>query len=356
MPWGKDKDFTFPSFKWLILFNKIKTFISKDPLCSQQRETGSSRAFLTRSLTQISCATLQRRLVRETRKCFRYPRQCMRGELALVVPIFQCWRLAARSGALLTGCHAQMQREVPVFTRCRALSPPELLQKKWWVRTILCAQYLTCRPPVQPPILRNISPPFLFPYRFSVLPGFCFSRILQMMYLTFWGKVFLLMLRPGKLYDIKFWLILFSTYGCQLWVITSVFRKHGLCLCTWRVVTGTCASTAGPLTCHMLSPQLSHRLTTRSPLVVSMRLGLVRHFKLWVHLHPYLGLSFRVHSFGSAQNWTSERTPTDFKDNMCIDWFTLDNPLGGHWPPASLCWTVSVRKSCNSLSSFALHC
>lgn len=175
------------------------------------------------------------------------------------------------------------------------------------------------------------------------------------MYLTSGGKFLLLMLTPGKLYDIKFWLMHCSTCGCQLWVIRSVFRKHGQCLCTWSVVSGTYASTAGPLACHMLSRQLSHRLTTRSPLVVSMRLESLRGLKLRVHHHPYLRLSFQLHSFGSTQNWTPERSPADFKDKLCTDWFALDNPLGRHWPPASLCWTVSVKKSCNLLSSSALH-
>lgn len=177
-----------------------------------------------------------------------------------------------------------------------------------------------------------------------------------MMYLTFWGKVVLLMLMPGKLYGIKFWLMLCSTCGCQLWMIRSVFRKHWLCLCTWRVVSGTGTSTAGCLTCHVLSPQLSRRLTTRSLFSFIYETGVAQAFEVVGAPSPHLGLSFQLHSFGSTQNWTSERSLTDFRDNVCTDWFTLDNPLGGDWPPASLCWTVSIKKSCNFLSSFALRC
>lgn len=77
-----------------------------------------------------------------------------------------------------------------------------------------------------------------------------------MRYLTFWGKIFFI-IRASKLHDNKFWLMLSSNYGCQLWVITCAFRKHWLCLCTWRVVSGTCSSTAALLPCHLLSPQLS---------------------------------------------------------------------------------------------------
>lgn len=129
MHWGEDKNFTFPSCRSLILVNKIKILISKDTLSSPQRGSGSHREFLVRTLFQVFCATLQgrrERIVSDT-LC------SMRG---VDVPWWpQVFSAGGWLGALLTGCYAQMEREVPVSTCCCVLSVPELLQKAWWVGT-----------------------------------------------------------------------------------------------------------------------------------------------------------------------------------------------------------------------------
>ena len=142
-----------------------------------------------------------------------------------------------------------------------------------------------------------------------------------MIYPTFWGKVFLLMLMPGKLYDVKFWLMLCSTYGCQLWVITSVFRQHWLCLYTWRVVSGTCASTAGPLTCHVLSPQLSHRLTTRSLFSCIYETGVAQVFEVAGAPSPISGIVFPPSQFWVYPK-LDFREVTNRLQRWCMHWLT----------------------------------
>lgn len=86
--------------------------------------------------------------------------------------------------------------------------------------------------------------------RFSVMPIFCFSSILYMIFLTFVGKIFLLM--PGKLYDAKFWLILCSVFG---FIYIQKALTVPLCL-------KSCLRSRPSYPRY--SPLLSHRLTTWS--------------------------------------------------------------------------------------------
>lgn len=125
-----------------------------------------------------------------------------------------------------------------------------------------------------------------------------------------------LLATASKLHDIKFWLMLCSGCGCQLWVIMSAFGKHLLCLCTWRMISGTCSSTAAPLPCHVLSPQLSQAAHEEPGFT---RMELLSCLKSWVNIHPYPGFRYsKRHSFGWTQNWTSGESPRDFKVHWLI--------------------------------------
>lgn len=199
----------------------------------------------------------------------------------------------------------------PAFVPC-------LLQSCWrkvsW--NISQAQYLNCGPPAHSHLFFGVSVHPSSSLTVSLLtPGCCFSKILYMRYLPFWGKI-LLMLTASKLHDIKFWLILCSSCGCQVWVITSAFRKHRLCLCTWRVVSETCSN---PSALQSGVPTAVSGCPWGAWPLGSMRLELLSCLKLWVHIHPCSGFwNSKHHSFGSTQNWTSGESPRDFEIHWLI--------------------------------------
>lgn len=178
MLWGKDKDFTFPSCRSLILVNKIKILISKDALCSPQRGSGSHREFLIRSLSQIFCATFQGGLVGERRgsvegKLSQTPSAVCKGWMCIGGPSFSVleagWGLSWQ--AAMHRCRGRCQFHLllcPVSSRAAAER-----MVSW---NILWAQYLSCGPPVQPPFVWNIRPSFLFSYSCSLHLSFVFQK------------------------------------------------------------------------------------------------------------------------------------------------------------------------------------
>lgn len=220
-----------------------------------------------------------------------------------MVPVFQCWRLAGGSPDRLPCTDAEGEASV---TRCCVLSPPEPLQKGWWAGT-------SCEPDTW--VVGHQFSHLLF--GISVHP-FSSPKVARYTCLLFFKNIVNevsdisgqgLLATASKLHDIKFWLMLCSGCGCQLWVIMSAFGKHLLCLCTWRMISGTCSSTAAPLPCHVLSHEEPG----------FTRMELLSCLKSWVNIHPYPGFRYsKRHSFGWTQNWTSGESPRDFKVHWLI--------------------------------------
>lgn len=199
---------------------------------------------------------------------------------------------------------------------------------------ILGAQYLNCGPPVQPPFLWSINPSFLFSY--SEHLSFVFQKYCRWDIWHF-GARSCSCSQQANYIDIKFWLMLCSNCGCQLWMITSAFRNHLLCLCTWRVVSGTRSSTAAPPA--MCCPHSCLRLPMRSLVTWICENGVAPLFEV---LGAYSYIS-RIQIFKTLQFWIYPKL--DFRGVTKRLWGALtdlDNFQSGHWPPASLWW-----KFCN---------